>query len=206
MSTRWDCGVDTRLRLVTAPERLPFDAEYIRARVIRAADVETERDWIERLIAAFTGEAERQTGRALEPQTWALGLSRFPPSGLIKIPKAPLIEVTGLSYLDEDGVLTTATSPISAGFQIVESAGMKCAELRPLYDETWPETRCQVDAVTLTFRCGFEDANDPEYERIKQGIALGVGELYKQRTLSVHAVHNTASRLQLAHFWRQVIW
>jgi hypothetical protein len=30
------------------------------------------------------------------------------------------------------------------------------------------------------------------------------GELYKQRTLSVHAVHNTPALLDLKRFWRQV--
>jgi hypothetical protein len=40
---------------------------------------------------------------------------------------------------------------------------------------------------------------------IRAGIGLMAGELYKQRSLSVQAINNSASQLQLSSFWRPVV-
>ena len=43
-----------------------------------------------------------------------------------------------------------------------------------------------------------------EFLVLDAGIGLMVGEMYKLRSLSVHAVHNTPSALDLKRFWRPV--
>jgi hypothetical protein len=90
-----------------------------------------------------------------------------------------------------------------ASIEVIPSGEFRRARIAPIYDATWPDTRCQQQAVTVTFTCGYADA-DSVPEILKTGIGVMVAELYKQRTLSVHAVHNTPSVLQLNRFWRKV--
>lgn len=198
----WDDGIKWKSFPSIQPTRLPFDVEYVRRAVLRAADVTVEDDWIEALIAASTGAAQDATERALEPQTWQMVLSGLPASGRILIPRPPLIGVTSLVYRDADGVETDAGSPLP--FEVVPSGHSTKGELRLPSGESWPTTAVRGDAVTITFECGYEDQRDPTYMLIKAGIALMIGELYKQRTLSVHAVHNTPSVLQVERFWKKV--
>lgn len=199
----WDHGVRWQTVRTVEPTSLPIDVSYVQDRVLRLADPDAEYDYVESLIRASTQAAERYTHRALEPQTWQMTLSGFPCGGRIVLPNPPLIRVLSVSYYDADGhVQSLAVSP--AEFLTVPSGAYSKAEIRPLAGETWPSTATRPDAVTVTYRCGYEEPT-AEYELIKVGIGLMVGELYKQRTLSVHAVHNTPSVLQLERFWRPVL-
>ena len=78
------------------------------------------------------------------------------------------------------------------------------AVLTPLSGAIWPTTASRPDAVTITYQAGYSDPNEGEYQLIKAGIGLMVGELYKQRSLSVQEPNNTAANLQLTRFWRPV--
>lgn len=200
---RWDHGITWVSRRTVEPTTLPVDVSYVQDRVLRLADLDAEYDYVESLIRASTQAAEDRTQRALTPQTWQMVLSGFPCSGRIVLERPPLVSVTSVAYYDRAGdAQELAVSP--AEFLTVPSGAYSKAEIRPLAGETWPSTATRPDAVTVTYRCGYEEPT-AEYELIKVGIGLMVGELYKQRTLSVHAVHNTPSVLQLERFWRPVL-
>lgn len=200
---RWDEGVRWHSTRTAEPTTLPVDVSYVQDRVLRLADPDAEYDYVEALIKASTQAAERWTHRALSPQTWQMVLSGFPCSGRIVLENPPLISVTSVAYYDSAGdAQELAVSP--AEFVTVPSGAYSKAEIRPLAGETWPSTATRPDAVTVMYQCGYEEPT-AEYELIKVGIGLMVGELYKQRTLSVHAVHNTPSVLQLERFWRPVL-
>lgn len=197
----WDDGVQWRTAMVTPPDGAPIDVAYVRDLVLRTAGDGAEDGHLRRLILMATEAAEQDTGRSIMPQTRSMVLDGFPCRQIV-LQGPPLVAVTTIVYVDTDGVEQTLTGSPEE-FQTVPSGLKSKGLVVPLYGETWPSTRCQPDAVTVTYTAGYESA-DHVPELIRQGIALMVGEMYKQRTLSVHAVHNTPSVLQLRRFWRKV--
>lgn len=198
----WDDGVEWFTRRTVAPTDLPIEEAYVASQVLRLADETAEHDYLRACLLAATDAAEQATQRALKQQTWEMVLDRFPRWEL-KLERPPLISVSSLTYYDEDGAVQSLTvSP--ATFRTVENGHYRKASLMPLADETWPATQCRPDAVTVTYLAGYTDEEDLTFSLIKSGIALMVGEMYKQRTLSVHAVRNAPSVLDLTRFWRPV--
>lgn len=197
---QWNDGVTVESIRTVAPTGLVVPVEYVTNQVLRVANEGGDNELIYRLIRTATEQAEVYTQRALIPQTWQLILSGFPASGRIVLPRLPVISVESFSYLDGDGESHTLSgSP--AEYLIVTG---KRVEVRPLVGESWPTSVYSVpNAVTITYRAGYQHVNQIPAEIIT-GICLMVGELYKQRTMSVHAVHNTPSVLQPERFWRQV--
>jgi uncharacterized phiE125 gp8 family phage protein len=196
----WDEGVTWFSRRTVAPTELPMTTGYVTSQVLRVANGTAEDGFVRACIGAATDACEKDTGRALAPQTWELILSRFPyGSRPIVIPRLPLITIDSVSYVDEDGVdQTLAGSP--AEYVVIPSGEFQRAQITPLYDATWPATRYQPQAVTITFTCGYESNEYPE--TLLAGIGLLVGEMYKTRTLSADG--QDRSQLQLSRFWRKV--
>lgn len=198
----WDHGVTWFSRRSVLPVGLPLDVEYVAEKVLRVMNGTEEYTYIESLIRAFTHSAEEATQRALLPQTWELVLSGFP-SDAIVLPRPPFISMTSFAYTDASGdEQTLAGSP--AEYRVIPSGERSKARVVPLSGASWPSTRTQGDAVTLTYRAGYADTNDPEYQRILMGICVAVGEAYKNRSLSVQDIQNVPTVLALEHFWRRV--
>jgi uncharacterized phiE125 gp8 family phage protein len=200
----WDTGVTWFSRRTVAPTELPMTVDYVTAQVLRVANGTADDVFVEACVTAAVDACEKDTGRALMPQTLELILSRFPYGSCpIVLPRLPLISVDSLYYTDENGDTIEMDVSSPASIEVIPSGEFRRARIAPIYDATWPDTRCQQQAVTVTFTCGYADA-DSVPEILKTGIGVMVAELYKQRTLSVHAVHNTPSVLQLNRFWRKV--
>lgn len=199
----WHDGIQWFTRQTVAPTETPVTAAFIYDSVIRGADLSAEREWVDSMLSAGVAAAEHATQRALSLQTWEMVLSGFPSSGRIVLERPPLVEVTGLAYYDTSGTIQQlAVSP--AEFETLPNGRYTKAELRPELGGSWPSTYARADAVTVTYQAGYADADDPVLKQICAGIGLWVAELYSTRKLSVHAVHNTPSVLDLSHFWRQV--
>lgn len=198
----WDQGVTWFTRRTVAPTELTVSLREVVDDHLRAINGSYEDDMVARYMWAATAAAEKQTERALAPQAWQLVLDQFP-SGLIVLPRPPLIGVTSLTYYDTSNVQQTLSGSPEQ-FLTVTSGSTQKACLAPFEGESWPSTYTRPDAVTVTFQCGYEDFNDPELQLINAGILVMVGELYKQRSLSVQNVNNTMAQLALSHFWRPV--
>lgn len=199
MNAQWD-GFSRRT--VPATE-LPLTVPYVRDQVLRAANGSVEDGHIENLIAAAVAAYERETGKAALAQTWELVLDRFPcGSERIVIPRAPLLAVDSVTYVDTDGTTQNlATSP--AEFQTIPSGEYVRGAIAPLYDATWPSTRVQPAAVTVTYRCGHETVDTfPQMALI--GMCQMIAELYKQRSLSVQDVSTAPSLMGLRDLWRRM--
>lgn len=204
----WDEGVRWFSRRTVEPSEPALDLDYVKNEVIRIANMGTEEDgFITACIAAAADACEKDTGRALMPQTWELVLDRFPYGNRpIVLPRLPLIMVESVTYIDSEGTeQSLATSP--AEFVTVPSGEFVRGRITPLYGAVWPATRIQEGAVTVTFTCGYELAGSPLASTIpdtlKVGMGLMVAELYKQRSLSSED-EPQASMLNLKRFWRKV--
>jgi uncharacterized phiE125 gp8 family phage protein len=181
---------DALLELVTPPSTDTLDVEFVRDEHLRAPGGDAEDAYIESLIVTSLRMAERITRRSLYPTTWALTLERFP-AGAIAIPRPPLQSVVSITYIDTDGIEQTLDP---ARYQVRAAQGPLAARGRilPAYGETWPATRCQMDAVTVTFVAGY--AQVPE--DITHARLLIIGELYKQRSESVHTINQNPALIR----------
>jgi uncharacterized phiE125 gp8 family phage protein len=198
----WDYGIRWRTMRTVAPTEPLLSLAYVRDQIIRVVNGSVEDANIESLIRAATEEAEEATQRALMPQTWQMVLSGFP-SGDIVLERPPLIEVTSFGYTDADGnAQTLAVSPLD--FQIVPSGKYQKARLRVSVGASWPSVRTGEDAVTITYTAGYTDDTDPQLEWIKRGVAVLVGELYKQRSLTVVGTSIVPAPLDMTRFFKKV--
>lgn len=198
---RWDDGVCWHENQVTAPTEMPVTLAFVRDSHLRTPNATLEDAWITRAIAAATSQCEYETQRALMDQRWTLVLSRFPCRGIV-LPRPPLIEVESIQYVDTDGTTQTLAE---AAYRVIRKAGPKCRRsvIEPAYDTTWPATRCQLDAVTVTFRAGYvDDSVSPEEsivpEDLRQAIGMRAAEYYKQRSDSVMGPGMTLQRAIVA--------
>lgn len=199
-TARWDQDVVYRSFLVTAPTDLPVEESYFRDKYLReTSDDDTQ--LISDVLGAATRACEEHTGVIIMPQTWKVWVSAFPTAEIV-LPKMPLISVDAFEYVDSGGT-TQELAGSPAEYLLTPSAQWYGAELAPLPTTTWPATQARPDAVRITYQVGHPNIGDVPVEYLG-GIYLMAAELFVQRSMSVHAVHNTPSTIQPDRFWRQV--
>jgi uncharacterized phiE125 gp8 family phage protein len=194
-----DLSSGSHLDVVTPPDGLLLEIEMVRDDHLRSANGDLEDDYIERLIRTAGVEAERFTKRAFLTQTFALVLDGF--VNPIVLPRPPLQAVTSITYLDADGVTQTLQGSPSL-YQVSAPVGptSRRGRIRPIYGTVWPTTRVQMDAVRVEFVAGYGDGEDVPFP-ILEGMLLMIGEMYKQRSESVHTFQNPAL-LRARDLWK----
>lgn len=202
--TAWDSGVTWFKRRTVAPDVWPLSLDYVCDQVLRVVNGSYEDSKIYALIREATIQAEERTDRSIPTQTWEQILNGFPYGGIV-VPRPPLIDILGLTYVDADGVTQSLSVGSPSDFRIIPSGHWTRAIVLPNYGESWPTARRQPDAVTLTFRAGYEDFSDPQLDPIKAGMEVYIAERYKQRSLTMSNAGGTMNgALALKDFWRPV--
>ncbi len=159
------------LRRTVAPVDYPVTLAEAKHQI---AELGTEHDeYITRLIEAATDAVERETARALITQTWELTLDEF--DSPIKLPKPPYQSVTHIKYIDEDGTLQTLSASV---YQLSRASQPATIELA--YDQSWPSTRCEPDAVRVTYVAGYGAAADVP-QALRHAILLLVSQWFGYR-------------------------
>lgn len=200
----WDYGVTWRAYRSVSPTELPASTDDV-LRALRDPNEGAEDELTRDNIVASTQACEDDTQMAVMPQTWKLELSGFPSSGEIHVPRPPFIEVVSLAYQDGSDVTDElAVSPVE--FQTVLGGSENKTIIRPLSGASFPSTYSRPDAVTLTYRCGFEQTSDPRFRMLRAGIIRMATEMSQIRGLSVQGVHNTPALLDSRRFWKRWIY
>ena len=149
-------------------------------------------DLIDVLISAATGYVEEFTGRQLVEATWKLTLDEF--SETIRLPRPPLISVDSIEYVDVDGATQTLT--VMTDYYVDDRSFL--ARIKPAYGESWPSTREVMEAVIITYTCGYarlegvgsgsgsgsgDGSESADYvpDAIKAAIKLLVADMYEHR-------------------------
>jgi len=199
----WDEDVTWNRRVITAASELVLVLAYVKRAVLRVVDDGLNDDKIMGDIRAATEAAEEFMDRTLAPTTLALVMDRFPYGG-IRLPRSsPLISIVSFDYVDENGAdQSLAVSP--ADYTLVEGGPISPSWLYPLPDASWPSTRYQQNAVTITYQAGYA-TNAEIPPRFLTGIELMVAELYKQRSMSVSGTSTIPATIQPERFWTRVI-
>jgi len=139
---------------------------------------------VDSLVQAARENCEEFTNRCFVYSTWELRLDAFPDRDFneILLPRPPLISVNSVKYIDADGAEQTLGTD-----KWYSDAKSEPARLRPAYGLTWPATRAQMNAVTVSYLAG--------YPVIDAGSPLDT-------TTNVPAAAKAAVKLILAHIYR----
>jgi uncharacterized phiE125 gp8 family phage protein len=139
------------LSLVAAPSLEPVSLAEVRLH-LRVDDV-AEDALIDSLRVAAREYVENFTGRKLITQTWDQKQDGFC-GHCIELPFAPLISVTSISYVDNNGDTQVWPSP---NYTVDAPTGPFAMPGRivPAYGVTWPSTRDVINAVTVRFVTGY---------------------------------------------------
>ena len=165
----WD---HLRVDLVSGSPEEPEDAALIR--VYRDA------------VTAHLDGPDGILGRALISQGWELRLAAFPQridriygDRRIELPLPPLQSVTKIKYVDPDGATQTLADEL---YTVLTDNGSEPGAVIPAYGTTWPATRCQPDAVTVTFVAGYGGTPADVPAAISAASLLLIEDLYANRS------------------------
>lgn len=170
-----------RLSLISQTGSEPVDLSDVKAQL--RVDHTDEDNYLTKLITKARAVIEKETGRALRRQVWDLYLDEFPSDGCpIILPKPPLVSVDFIKYVDDNGSLQTLSTSI---YQVAYETGMYagCARIAEAYEQTYPTTRKQMNAVQIRFTCGYSpDASPTEVPpEADQAIEFLVAHWYGNR-------------------------
>lgn len=93
------------LRVITAPPYEPISVEEAKKFLRIDADDIDQEDEIAAMIIAAREWIEGYTGLALIQQTLEMSIDRYPWRGVIELPRAPVLWIDSVSYIDNAGVL-----------------------------------------------------------------------------------------------------
>jgi uncharacterized phiE125 gp8 family phage protein len=135
-----------------APTAEPVTLAEAKAQCSVPQGVTQHDEKLTRYIAAARQEIENATNRQLVTATWVFKLCAFPYStGKIYLPKAPLISVTSIAYLEASAGVSTTWS--TSNYRV--SSGKEPAEITLAYGVSFPAVYPVSDAVTITYTAGY---------------------------------------------------
>lgn len=137
------------------------------------SDQSAEDALIDVLVSAAREAAEDETNRCFVWSTWELVLDAFPAE--IRLPRPPLIRVNAITYVDAAGVTQTLGSD---NYQV--DARSEPARVVPAVHRSWPATRAQLNAVTVSYVAGYpidESGSPTDYAAHVPATALAAMKL-----------------------------
>lgn len=160
-----------RLSKTVEPSRIVTVAEV---KAWSRVDNDDEDTLIEAMIDAATFMAENWTGSAFGTQTWLMAFDRQPLGRILTIPRPPLQSVTLVESSIDDG---TATTFDASNYVVETRSKILQGRIALLDSKTWPTDLRIIDALRITFVCGY--ATVPE--QIKAGVKSLVAVLFENR-------------------------
>jgi len=156
-----------------APGEEPLTLKQAKDHLRVELDEKDEDDLIRGLMRAATNAAEAFLRRQLITATYELYLDAFPKQ--IDIPRPPLQSVTSIKYTDTDGDEQT----LDTGVYTVDTKSM-VGRVVLAYNQSWPSTRAQIQAVKVTYVAGYGERTAVEPD-IVAGLKLHIGHLFEHR-------------------------
>lgn len=153
--------------LYTPASDTPVSLAELRAH-LRLEASEEEADDLTLKLAAAVQYCEEHCWSTFSPAVWETKLDGFPDcENFIQLPRGPLISIDLVQYVDTSG--TTQTMSASDYVPDYEASRLVLA-----YNEAWPTTRYQRNAVTIRHRNGYQTMPPA----IKQAVILKAEHFY----------------------------
>ena len=155
---------------------------------------DAEDDLITALIVAARNYCEQELDLAIIEQEITLKLDAWPSGRTIYLPRANLLSVTSVSYLDGASAIQTfadfTEDDFSTPARIVNNTS------------DWPETANKANAITIVYRAGFSELSTGNEHSTPQAVAQAllmlVAHWYSNRQAVNVGSHNTSSEVQMS--------
>jgi uncharacterized phiE125 gp8 family phage protein len=136
-------------------------------------DGRQEDGYINGLIAAATSYIQNETGRQFVTATFETKFDGF--ADTLILPRSPLVSVTSIQYIDEDG----DTQTLDSSYYTVDTASQP-GRVNRAYDTTYPNTQDVSNALTVTYTAGYGTASEVP-SPIRAAINLLVAHWFENR-------------------------
>jgi uncharacterized phiE125 gp8 family phage protein len=177
------------LQLITPPALEPIS--ILEARAHCRIDTAEDDGLLAGYIIAARRHCETHLERVLITQTWDAtydwGWPReYEAHGywlryVIRPPIQPLQSVTSITYVDTAGVSQT----LGTSLYVVHAGKDRVGYVDLAHGQSWPEVRCQTDAITMRFVAGYGSIPSDVDEPIRQAMLLLIGHWYENREASI---------------------
>ena len=158
--------------ITSAPASEPLTTAEAKAHMnVTIADDDS---YIDSLIVAARDYVQDIIRRSLITQTLAASFDSFA-ADCFELERGPVQAVNSITYIDTLGV--TQTLPVSDYLVDMVSSPPR---ITPAYGKSWPDTRDQINAVTVTYVAGYGNAAAVP-QPIKQAMLLYIAHLYENR-------------------------
>jgi uncharacterized phiE125 gp8 family phage protein len=174
-------------KLVTAPSVPVLGLQEVKDHL--RVDHAFEDAYIDAIARAAEEWAEDVTGLSLITQTWDFTYPCFLPE--VEVPRPPLQSIASITYIDSTGV----SQLLAVEKYQVDTTGL-VGRIRPAFNEIWPSTRSDYNAVTVRAVCGYGSGVGDVPQSIKQAMMLVCAELYRRREDAV--IGDTVRQVPLA--------
>ena len=165
-------------RLITAPTVEPLDAATLKL-WCRIDGTDEDALLASLFIPAARQACENATGRALLSQTWEVVLDAWPAGSAIELPRAPVLAITSVKYIDTAGVQQTL-----AGAAYALDNDSEPGWLLPAYGTDWPEALDTANAIRVRYTAGYGAAATDVPQALRMWIALHAAAAYANREAS----------------------
>lgn len=167
---------------VIEPSGMPLSLAEIRKHLNETANDTDTNVYLTELIMAAAGLCQNRTERAVMLQTREETIDQFPPTastgeGMIVLSYPPIISVESVNYYDLDGTRQTLSE---SSYTLDNASDRKDGYLAIAPNKKWPQTHRRINAVTVRYVCGHEEASAVPYE-LKQWMRLIIGHWYANR-------------------------
>jgi uncharacterized phiE125 gp8 family phage protein len=137
-------------KVIAGPTKEPLTLDE--AKRFLKITTDAEDDVVLELVRSARKRVERGTELALLTQTVEVKLDGFWGSCALELPMPPLQAVVSIEYVDANGALQTLAPDT---YKV--STHRRPGRVWLAYGKTWPATRAEPEAVTVTFLAGFGD-------------------------------------------------
>jgi len=131
--------------IVTRPYAQPMSLTELKLAIKQ--DLSTDDALITGWLGDAVAAAEHQTRHALVATRYRQPMDAFPDQ--IVLARRPVVEVVSIQYVDDEGVTQTLATD-----QYQVDTDDDSTRIVPAYGVSWPSTRDQLSAVTVTFIAG----------------------------------------------------
>lgn len=157
------------LKLITAASALAVSlAEAKLSCRFDSADLDSD---ITAMISDATRLVEHETGKCVMAQTWGLTLDAFPTA--LELSRTPVTSVTSVTYTDIAGAVQTLSSSLYVLDNLDDNGP---AYVVPAYSTAWPDTREQINAVSVRYVAGYATAAEVP-SQIKRQVKIFIAML-----------------------------
>jgi uncharacterized phiE125 gp8 family phage protein len=173
-------------KITTQPATEPLT--LTEAKLHLKVDTTTDDDLITALITATRQSVERYCNSALITQTVTEKYDCFTSRGF-RLSVSPAIAITSISYTDSAGTSQTLDAAIY-GLDIYS----RPARVFLKENQQWPQTRMEVNTVTVVYTAGYGAASDVP-KPIVIAMKLMLADLYENRQDSARTMPSASQRI-----------